>query len=280
MDARLVSVIIPNYNYARFLDQAIQSVLSQTYEGLELIVVNNGSTDDSLEVLEKYGNSITVVDQENLGQSGARNSGIAKARGELIAFLDADDFWDPTKIELQMKLISPVSQLVYCGITSFQDTDLLSGQIESPKYSGDCSSYFIDYPGDSIVLSGESSALFTRDLLEKVGEFDNELNSTAGWDFFRRCSKNTMFDYVSKPLAYHRLHSSNMSNSSEKVIQDMRRAYSKLLRDSQWVIPAKKERELLRSLEWSYLKTFLKEGNLQSAINSASNLMTLTSKSF
>ena len=70
---RKISVIIPNYNYARYLDQAIQSVMNQTYDNLELIVVNNGSTDNSLEILAKYKHKIRLIDQPNLGQSGARN---------------------------------------------------------------------------------------------------------------------------------------------------------------------------------------------------------------
>ncbi len=278
MARKLVSVIIPNFNYAHFLDNAIQSVLGQSYAHIELIVVNNGSTDDSLKVLEKYGNSILVIDQENLGQSGARNSGIAKASGEFIAFLDADDYWDSKKIESQLKLIGPENQLVYCGVALFSEPELSNFQVLEPRYSGDCSQYFIHKPGDSIVLSGESSALFTRSLLDRVGQFDHNLNSTAGWDFFRRCSRETNFEYVNEVLVFHRIHSSNMSNDSTTVIQDMRRAYKKFLNDSLWQISDKRKRRLLCSLEWTYLKTFLKERNFQSSINSATNLLRLLSK--
>ena len=89
----LISVIIPNYNYARYLSVAISSVLSQTYPNIEIIVVNNGSTDNSIQVLRQFGSQIILLDQQNLGQSGARNSGLRAAQGDLIAFLDADDFW-------------------------------------------------------------------------------------------------------------------------------------------------------------------------------------------
>jgi len=275
-----ISVIIPNYNYARYLDQAIQSVLKQTYNNLELIVVNNGSTDDSLKVLEKYGNQILLIDQANLGQSGARNSGLSLAKGELIAFLDADDFWEPNKLESQSQLVNDSTQLVYCGIMQFKDPGDGNTQILLPKYRGNCSSNFIDLPGASIVLSGESTALFSRDLLEKVGNFDSGLNSTAGWDFFRRCSRFTNFDFVNQPLVNYRLHSSNMSKSNTKVIQDMRLAYSKLFSDSDWLVLEEKVIEITLKLEWSYFKTYLKSFDMKLAFFSGIKVLKLISKSF
>ena len=168
MIQKKISVIIPNYNYARYLDQAIESVLVQSYENIELIVVNNGSTDNSLEVLEKYGDKIRLINQPNLGQSGARNSGLSLSSGEFIAFLDADDFWEPNKLEMQISLMNDATQLAYCGISPFKDPGNEKLQILLPKYKGSCTNYFIDLPGASIVLSGESTALFSRELLEKV----------------------------------------------------------------------------------------------------------------
>ena len=274
-----ISVIIPNYNYARYLDQAIQSVLNQSYENLELIVVNNGSTDNSLQVLRDYEHKIRIIDQPNLGQSGARNSGITHATGEYIAFLDADDFWELSKLSKQIALVNESTQLIYCGISPFKDPSLEIMPHMLPKYRGNCMPYFIDCPGASVVLSGESTALFSRELLQRVGLFDAELNSTAGWDFFRRCSRFTNFDFVSEPLVNHRLHATNMSNSDKNVILDMRRAYSKLFLDRDWVTPIKKELEVRRTLEWSYFKTYFRTYDIKSAISSGINLLRLLSKS-
>ncbi len=274
-----ISVIIPNYNYARYLDQAIQSVLNQTYDNFELIVVNNGSTDNSLDVLARYKDKICLIDQPNLGQSGARNSGMSVSSGEYIAFLDADDFWEPTKLENQSMLINEATQLVYCGITPFKDPGNEKLPAVLPKYRGNCVNYFINVPGASIVLSGESTALFSRNLLLKVGMFDSELNSTAGWDFFRRCSFFTSFDFSSEPLVNYRLHSANMSNSKKNVIQDMRRAYSKLFLDNDWSIPRKKEMAIKRALEWRYLKTYLTTHDIKSAVASGVKLLKLISRS-
>ena len=278
MNQKKISVIIPNYNYARYLDQAIQSVLKQSYDNLELIVVNNGSTDNSLEILEKYEHEIRLINQPNLGQSGARNSGLSLSTGEFIAFLDADDFWEPAKLEMQSALMDSATQLVYCGISPFKDPRNEKLPSVVPKYRGDCAGYFIDFPGASIVLSGESTALFSRDLLMKVGLFDVELNSTAGWDFFRRCSRHTNFDFISEPLVNYRLHSSNMSNSSNKVILDMRQAYSKLFQDKDWPILKEKEIAIRRSLEWAYLKTYLKTLNIKLAVASGIKLLKMISK--
>jgi len=280
VNQKRISVIIPNFNYARYIDQAIHSVLEQSYNNVELIVVNNGSTDNSIEVLEKYGNKILLVDQPNLGQSGARNSGLSISSGEFIAFLDADDFWEPVKLEKQIALMNNDTQLVYCGISPFKDPGNEKLQRVLPKYKGACANYFIDFPGASIVLSGESTALFSRNLLEKVGLFDAELNSTAGWDFFRRCSRLTNFDFVNESLVNYRLHSSNMSNSDIKVILDMRRAYSKLFKDKDWPIPMKKQISITRALEWSYLKTYLKSRDFKSAVTSGINILKLISKPF
>lgn len=273
-----ISVIIPNFNYARYLDQAIHSVLEQSYNNVELIVVNNGSTDNSLEVLEKYGDKIRLIDQPNLGQSGARNSGLSLSSGEFIAFLDADDFWEPNKLDMQSALLNSATQLIYCGISPFRDPGNEKLHSVLPKYKGNCANYFIDLPGASVVLSGESTALFSKDLLLKVGLFDAELNSTAGWDFFRRCSLLTNFDFVNEPLVNYRLHSSNMSNSNDKVILDMRRAYSKLFNDKDWFVPKKKEFAIRRKLEWSYLKTYLRNYDFKSAVMSGINLLKLISK--
>ena len=262
----LISVIIPNHNYARFLNKAITSVQCQTYPNLEIIVINNGSTDDSLQILRKYGSQIRLIEQDNLGQAGARNSGLKVARGDLIAFLDADDFWQEDKLEKQIKLISSNCELVYSGISPFSDKTLQLEPTLFPKFKGDCHSYFVDLPAVSIVLSGESTALFTKNLLNQVGYFNLELNSSSGWDFFRRCAKYTNFNYVSEGLTNYRLHSSNMSNSSTSNIEDIRRAYKQLFSDPLWDLSKCEKRKIVNKLEFSFIKTYLKKGHAILAI--------------
>jgi len=270
-----VSVIIPNYNYAQYVGQAIESVMNQTYSNIEIIVVNNGSIDNSLEILKRYGTRIYLVDQENMGQSGARKTGLAKATGDFIAFLDADDIWEPSKIEKQMLLFSPKTELVYCGIARFSENNQMLSSIHLPRFKGSCASAFFNYPGVSIVLSGESTAIFTRALLEKVGGFDPDLNSAAGWDFFRRSSKFTEFDFVPEALTKYRIHSSNMSNSSMKTIPDIRSAYKKLFDDRDWAMSPRAIRRVIASLEYAFLKTHIKQRNFQAAFGAGFRMLVL-----
>jgi len=101
----LVSVIIPAYNATAFLGETLDSVLAQTYPNLEIIVVDDGSTDDTPDLLGSYGDRIRVLRQANSGQATARNHGAREAHGELLAFLDSDDLWDPDKIARQVELL-------------------------------------------------------------------------------------------------------------------------------------------------------------------------------
>jgi glycosyltransferase involved in cell wall biosynthesis len=268
----LISVIIPNYNYARFLSKAISSVENQTYQNTEIIVVNNGSTDNSLSLLKGYGSRIRVIDQENRGQAGARNSGLLAATGELISFLDADDFWQADKLEKQIKLINSDCELVYSGISRLRDASCQVESVVLPKFKGDCHRYFVDLPAVSIVLSGESTVLFTRNLLNRVGHFNVKLNSASGWDFFRRCAKYTNFDYVSESLSNYRLHENNMSKSSISNIEDIRKAYQEMFLDPLWNLSKNEKQKITNRLEFSFVKTFLKEKLFFLAIESMKNI--------
>jgi glycosyltransferase involved in cell wall biosynthesis len=269
----LISVVIPNYNYARFISEAISSVMSQTYKNIEIIVVNNGSTDESLSILRTFGSKIRLIDQQNLGQSGARNSGLKAAKGDLIAFLDADDYWQKDKLEKQIKLITPQTELVYSGISRFRDNSRQIESIQLPQFNGNCCEIFTNFPGVSVVLSGESTSLFTRNLLSRVGNFDSNLNSASGWDFFRRCSVFTNFDFVPEPLTNYRLHSSNMSLSNTSNIKDIRNAYGKMFSDDSWNISADHVAQIVKKLEISFFKTYVRDRNFFLAIETISLLL-------
>lgn len=261
-----ISVIIPNYNYADYVGDAIRSVLSQTYRNFEIIVVNNGSDDNSLEVLNEFSNEIVLVNQSNKGQSGARNSGIEKSTGDIITFLDADDIWESTKLEKQILLLSNDTHLVYCGISRF---DSKSGEIISndfPKYKGSCASYFLENPGAAIVLGGESTVMVTRELIRKVGIFDSTLSISAGWDFYRRCSLYTNFDFVPEILARYRIHDKNMSFMSKDRIRDIRDSFFRLASDKESSFGFAKLCLGFTQLEWSFIKTLLKSRSLLALI--------------
>ncbi len=143
MNPMLVSVIIPTYNRARTIERAVNSVLAQTWKEVEVIVVDDGSTDQTSEVLKVYGDKIRVIHQQNGGASAARNTGIKAATGEIISFLDSDDEWLPSKTERQVKLLQRTesSGVVCCvcdarmlfssgTVTSFQSARLHPEQVE------------------------------------------------------------------------------------------------------------------------------------------------------
>ena len=102
---KLVTVVVPNFNGANYLRDSIDSVLAQDYTNLEVIVVDDGSTDASITILESYAGNITLVKQSNKGSAAARNSGISQAKGEFIALLDSDDVWIENKLSTQMSLL-------------------------------------------------------------------------------------------------------------------------------------------------------------------------------
>ena len=123
---QLVSTIIPVYNGEKYIDDAIQSIFSQNYQPIELIVINDGSTDNTGEILRGYGQKIHVFDQDNQGISSALNLGISKANGSFFAFLDADDLWTPEKIFHQMQIFneSPGVDIVFGLVKQFYCPEL------------------------------------------------------------------------------------------------------------------------------------------------------------
>lgn len=263
-----VSVIIPNYNYGRFLSQTIDSVLNQSHKNLEVIVIDNGSTDNSRDVLESYGQKIRTVFQENQGQSAARNVGLANAKGSLISLLDADDYWETTKVEKQLKLLTEESQFVYTAMRRFNNETGETVNVVTPTFDGDCRHAFVQFPSRAVVPGGESSALFSRRLVEEVGFFNPILNSASGRDYFRRCSIHTNFTFVNEALVNIRVHGANMSSNSHRMMEDTAKAYDALFSDPEWKSFFPERRKCLMKLQWSFLKTNLKGRNFaQSLLN-------------
>ena len=118
----LVSVIIPNYNGAPFIAEALETVFEQRLNNLEVIVIDDGSTDNSMEILERFRSQIKLISTENFGAAAARNSGMKAARGEFIAFLDSDDLWTKDKLTRQLYMLQKLNlDLVYCSSQEFKD---------------------------------------------------------------------------------------------------------------------------------------------------------------
>ena len=237
-----VSVVIPNYNYARFVDAAVESALGQTLPPLEVIVVDNGSTDNSLEVLKKFGEKIRVIAQENRGQAGSRNRGMVEARGEFVAFLDADDLWRANKLEKQMKLFSDSEVGLVCCALEKVHADLTPISVIEPKKRGWVLPDFALGVG-AVVLGGESTAVMRKSILDKVGIFDSRLSIATGWDMWRRIASVARIDFVPEPLVQYRQHGSNASAKMEIYAGDTEQKLVNLFSDplSRAVWPLKRQ---------------------------------------
>lgn len=216
MDA-LVSVVIPNYNGALYLNEAVSSVMEQDYENIEIIVIDDGSTDNSVELLKKFGSKIQLIEIKNSGASTARNIGISVAKGEYIAFLDSDDIWVRNKLRLQMEYMKTNKlDLVYCHGQEFGNADGLN-ILHEAKYTGDCYKYFKKFPGRAIIDMGPSTAVIKSSRLQKTGVFDPSFTGPAeDWDFFRRYCRGAKVGFCDQVLVYRRNHACNVSNRSLK----------------------------------------------------------------
>ncbi|MGE3260737.1 MAG: glycosyltransferase family 2 protein [Bacteriovoracia bacterium] len=226
----LVSVVIPNYNYGRYVCAAVDSVLSQTHQNIEVIVVDNGSTDDSLQRLRRFGDRIRVIPQENRGQAGARNRGISESRGDWVAFCDADDCWSPTKLEEQLaRFDRPSVGLVYTGYY-LCDQDLRPMRQVKAKNRGRVLPLFAEGSA-AVIPAGESSVLIRRAVLEQVGGFDEKLSISAGFDFYRRICQYFEVEAVAEPLVFYRQHPNSASRRSDAFARDYLRALEKMFSD-------------------------------------------------
>src|SRR5262249_8777408 len=205
-----VSVVMANYNYARYLRAAIDSVLNQTLTDLELIVVDDGSTDGSREIIESYLGDARVRFRpvDHLGQPGAKNAGIERAGGPLVAFLDADDVWHPEKLEKQVALFEhePTLGVVYSRRTLIDEVGREQPYRQPPLYRGNVLEHIFR---DNFVCF--SSVVVRRLVFEHVGLFDERSDLAIDYDLWLRVAAHYRFDYVDEPLVQYRCGHGNLS---------------------------------------------------------------------
>jgi glycosyltransferase involved in cell wall biosynthesis len=251
----LVSVIVPSFNYLRFLEKCLESVLSQDYPNIEVIVVDDGSTDGSVDYLSTLTPKVKFVQQQNSGVSVARNRGLLESTGEFIAFLDADDYWDSSKISKQMDLVLRTGvDLVYSEVTLVSSDGIEKLGIIQPRFKGECGVYFRSYPSRAVITLGTSNALFRKRLLIKSGIFDPMLSISADWDFFRRICDYAIVDYIEEPLTFYRQHYENMSLFSKSFASDTLRCVKKMLIDDHAKTSKMKKYQLLLKTHLLVLK--------------------------
>jgi glycosyltransferase involved in cell wall biosynthesis len=226
-----VSVIIPTYNYARFIGEAIDSALAQTRPPLEVIVVDDGSTDGTAEVLAAYGDRIRVLRQKNSGVAMARNAGIAAARGEYLAFLDSDDAWYPRKLERQMPRFDaePFLGLVHCGAETI-DSEGRTLTTSVAGMEGNVAEAMLRLDREVIMPQG-SSIVVPKRVAEDIGGFDARLPPSEDWDFCYRIAARYAVGYVPEVLVRYRLHGSGIHMNIARMERAMLIALAKAFAD-------------------------------------------------
>jgi len=222
----LVSVVIPTHNRAHLLGRAIRSALQQTFSDFELIVVDDASTDETERIAKRFHDERLkyMRHASNLGAPVARNTGISNARGDYIGLLDDDDEWYPEKLEKQVLKFSEVSErvgLIYAGHEVRENNGRLL-HIYLPESKGDVRLRLL--LGTTI---GSPTPLIRKSCFEKVGLFDESLQSCQDWDMWKRISEHYEFDYVPEVLARTYLHKNQISSDYSALIPGRTRMVQK-----------------------------------------------------
>ena len=197
----LVSVIIPTYNRGWIVKEAIDSVLEQDFHDYELIVVDDGSVDNTPKILKTYGEKIKVLRQSNQGVSAARNSGIASASGRLISFLDSDDLWLPRKLSIQVEFFNDHPEAV---INQTQERWIRNGVRVNPKERHHKFSGMIFERSLALCLVSPSAVMIRKKLFNTVGIFDENLPACEDYDLWLRISCRYPVDLIETPLIIKR----------------------------------------------------------------------------
>jgi len=231
MKKPLISCIIPVFNGERYLTEGLDSILAQTYRPIEIIVVDDGSTDGTRELVASYGDQVRYLWQPNSGPATARNQGLSAASGEFVAFLDADDLWHPEKLERQMARFDARPELDLC-VAHVQNFWIPELHEEEEQFRN----HRVARPLPGYVTE---SLLATRSLFKAVGPFNTALGHGDSTEWFLRAAEHSaVTELLPDVLSYRRLHQANRSrllasNSRDefvkivKAVLDRRRLQNK-----------------------------------------------------
>ncbi len=220
MDLPLISVVIPVYNGEKYIADAINSILKQNYSPLEIIVVDDGSTDNTQAVLEKFGNAVTVISQSNQGQSAARNVGLRATKGSVIGMLDADDLWTDDHIALMLPHLQPESPY-----------DFVRGSVRYLKNHGTSQEETTEA---SFLEALVGACLYRTSLIERVGPFAEDMRQGEDLDWNIRITEcGCREKRISETTLFYRRHEHNITNENGAVAQGYVHAFRKKLLRSQ-----------------------------------------------
>lgn len=210
---RLVSCVVPTYNSERYLAKALDSILAQTYRPFEIIVADDGSTDETSKIATQYGDKTRFVCQETAGPAATRNLGLLNAVGEFIAFLDADDLWHPEKLARQMARFNARPTLDACvtHVQMFWTDDMA---IEQARYRG--------HPRTKPLPGYATTTLLAhRRLFDTTGEFNTSLWFADATDWFMRAAEQgAIIELLAEVLTYHRMHPTNLTRRRSEASRE------------------------------------------------------------
>jgi glycosyltransferase involved in cell wall biosynthesis len=225
-----VSVVITSYNYGRYVGECLDSVLAQTCQDFDVVVVDDGSTDDTARVVEPYlSNRVRYHYQANQGQAAAKNAGIDLTDGEIVAFLDADDQWERQKLERQLPLFdNPRVGVAYTGGRAVDPEGRPVTVPARRNYMTFRRGTITKWLGFENIVPFSSVAV-RRSLLGEHGAFDQSLTMGIDWDLWLRLSCETEFDFTPERLFVYRLHAKQMSNNLDGRIDGSEAIFRKFL---------------------------------------------------
>jgi glycosyltransferase involved in cell wall biosynthesis len=221
-----VSVIIPTYNSSRTIGETLQSVFGQTYSDFEILLINDGSTDNLMEVLKDFKDSrLQILHYKNGGLSAARNRGIDQASGEYLIFLDADDLWSSDKLESHVKALDNTCKtnsragIVYSW-SYFLDDETSTCYLNHPKsYEGNVLPNILE---NNFVTSG-SNPMITRKAIDSVGYFNDDFKGASDWEYWIRLAVKWDYILIPERQVFYRQSRTSMSSNVPKMEQDQLR---------------------------------------------------------
>jgi glycosyltransferase involved in cell wall biosynthesis len=271
-----ISVVIPAFNAAWCVHKAIDSVLAQEFRDFELLVIDDGSTDNTDVVLARYGDAIQVVRQPNGGLSNARNAGIRESRGELVAFLDADDWWLPGKLARQVALMraQPTVGFVSVAARVVDMEGRLLNMWSCTACTGPLLPHLFGANGD--VAGSGSAVMVRRELFNRVGGFDESLRSLEDVDMWMRLAAVAGYACIDEPLVVILKRPGSMSrnlavmkDASLRVMTKNRHLLPGALQGAYW-------RKCLAAIHGDFAKWRYRQGQRSAAVREVTSMLTLS----
>lgn len=257
-----ISVVIPTYNSAHFLESAIKSVVHQTYAATEILVIDDGSTDQTELIAEKWASRVSYSAVPHRGVAAARNIGIKAASGDFVAFLDADDIWVRSKLARQVEVLrSTDADVCYTAMYRIGAAGRVLEIMPAPRVERVwTNTVLLTQP--SLYLA--QTAIVKRDLILAIGGFDESLSVAADYDLVGRLGPGCKYEGVSAPLAYYRMSEYQMHRNTRVFCGDVMRSTSNLLEAG--LVSTEMFVQIRRNLYFTVGLSYVRQGSLAAGI--------------